>query len=73
MAGSQSMRRAPAGGQLAAADVEQAHVHRAIRLAETSKANSPVMLESRDRVKFIPARFYVPVASAVQQVYEQLA
>jgi hypothetical protein len=31
------------------------------------------MLESRDRVKFIPARDYVPVASAVQQVYEQLA
>jgi len=31
------------------------------------------MLESHDRVKFIPARFYVPVASAVQQVYEQLA
>lgn len=34
------------------------------------------MLESRDRVKFIPTiptRDYVPVASAVQQVYEQLA
>ena len=30
------------------------------------------MLESHDRVKFIPARD-VPVASVVQQVYEQLA
>jgi len=29
-------------------------------------------LAARDRINFIPAREYLPVANAVQRVYEQL-